>query len=190
MKLSDYRLPTTAEDGRRKTEDKIRNGFTLVELLVVITIMALVGTFTLSNYGSFGEDQKLKNAVLDIQSLIRLAQTNATTNVKCNTEYGAKWIVEFDGNKTTIYLKCLEPSGSIFTKKTLHLDVNGANIQIQSSSGDTANCSGLGNAVVFAPLNGEMALGQDCTFFTFTLINKIGTTKDLRIEKGGRIYAQ
>ncbi|MBU1031754.1 prepilin-type N-terminal cleavage/methylation domain-containing protein, partial [Patescibacteria group bacterium] len=51
-------------------------GFTLVELLIVIVIMGIIGTFAMMNYRSFGEDQNLKNAGLDIQSMLRQAQSS------------------------------------------------------------------------------------------------------------------
>ena len=47
-------------------------GFTLVELMVVIAIMAIVGTFAIANYRSFGEDKDLENAVLEQEERRRL----------------------------------------------------------------------------------------------------------------------
>lgn len=58
-------------------------GFTLIELLVAITVMAIVGVFAMANFRSFGQDKELENAALDIQSQIRVAQTNASTNLTC-----------------------------------------------------------------------------------------------------------
>lgn len=182
-------------------------GFTLIELLVAIAIMAITGMYILSNYSSFGEDQNLKNAALDIQSLLRQAQSSATANVKCDTQFGATWQVEF-ADATTVNLKCQEPLASSILKKTLTL---GTNIQISIHTGEITQRRGAGISAVmtpcpedlsdpvtisFAPLDGKIDLGgaQDgaiCTSLTFQLTNsKTGSTKDLVIEKGGRIYAQ
>ncbi len=166
-------------------------GFTLVELLVVVAIMALAGTYTLSNYGSFGEDQKLKNAVLDIQSQLRLAQTNATANVKCNTQYGALWQVEFP-NTTTMQLTCAEqPSRLISIKKTLRLSANITILKICKLNDNSCIDGQIRtNVIAFVPLNGEVLL-QGWPALEITLKNiKTGSTKSLVIEKGGRIYAQ
>lgn len=83
----------------------ILKGFTLIELLVVIAIMAVVGTFTLANFSDFGKDKELQNAALDIQSLLRTAQTNALASVKCNGNSAENWFVEF-APPATINLKC------------------------------------------------------------------------------------
>ncbi|MDO8573518.1 MAG: prepilin-type N-terminal cleavage/methylation domain-containing protein [Candidatus Daviesbacteria bacterium] len=167
-------------------------GFTLVELLVVIAVMALISTVVLANYRSFGEDQKLKNAVLDIQSQLRSAQTNATTNIKCKTKTADYWRISIFG-QTDIRLRCIEfnPFPNIVDKK-LTLDPN---IQIDSVSGNPAAfCpSVLSFDITFAPLTGKITLGSttNCTSLTVTLKNtKTGNTKSLVIEQGGRIYAQ
>jgi len=176
-----------------------KSGFTLIEMLVVIAVMALVGTFTLSNYKSFGEDQDLKSAVLDIQSQLRTAQTNSTTNLKCegvsdpDGPYGATWKVRFF-DSTTILLKCDKPPDSL-EKRTLKL---GADIQIFSVSGTPAgSCPSIPPFsrfnISFTPLYGKMTIGDNtsCTSLTVTLENtKTGSTKSLVIEQGGKIYAQ
>lgn len=169
----------------------LSKGFTLVELLVVIAIMAIIGAFALVNYGSFGEDQNLKNAVLDLQSLFRTAQTNATTNVICSTQYYALW--QIYASATSFYLGCQEPSGFQDLKKTLKINAQDANIKIDSVSGTGASCPTSASSLLikFAPVKGSVDLGANCTLVLIKLKNtKTSSTKSLTIEQGGRIYAQ
>lgn len=166
-------------------------GFTLVELLVVMAIIALVSVFTFSNYKSFGQDQSLKNAALDIQTQLRAAQTNATTNLQCGSEYSAIWQVEFTSDATTVNLKCsLSPD----IQKTLKLDTD---IKVLEVSG-TSCPSTLPFTVSFKPLSGNMeiydstpTLMSSCSLLTVTLQHTQTTnTKLLNIEKGGKVYVQ
>lgn len=163
-------------------------GFTLIELLVVIGIMAIIGIFTLANYRSFGEDQNLKNAVLDVVSLLRQAQANATTNTICNTAYSATWQVVFSDDAKTVNLNCLE-GPTTFTKKILKLDAKAQNISIQGVSG-TSCPLGVPFTTSFVLLKGNIDFidSPNCTSLTITLTNS-KSTKSLTVEKGGRIYA-
>lgn len=172
----------------RSMGKSIPNAFTLIELLVVISITAVIGMYALANYRSFGEDRNLKNAVLDVVSLLRQAQSNATTMTICNTDYDVVWQVVFSDVKT-INLNCLEGATS-FTKKILKLDANVQNISIQGVSGISCP-NGVPFTINFAPLNGNIDfIGYSgCTLFTITLTNN-KSTKSLNAEKGGRIYAQ
>ncbi len=178
-----------------------QRGFTLIELVVVVAIMGVVGAFTLANFRSFGDDQKLKNGLLDIQSMLRTAQTNTTTNVKCDTKYGARWSVAFV-NSGTLELGCMEPSGLIQNpwnqatlKKTLTLD---SSITIKNASlSPSAQCPGSQPfSVVFSPIDGTIFFYKspseylNCTTATITLQNTKSQTKTFVIEKGGRIYEQ
>lgn len=58
-------------------------GYTLVELLVVLTIMALVAIGAFFNLRTLRQDQDLKTVSSDIQSKIRNVQTNASSSVNC-----------------------------------------------------------------------------------------------------------
>lgn len=179
-------------------------GFTLVELLVVIAIMGILGIYVLANYSSFGEDQNLKSAVLNIQSILKQAQTSATTNAVCSTQYGATWQVVL--SDTTINLKCQEllpsPLPPPFSKKTLIINEKDPNLLIQSIAWTGSGCpvASLPYTINFTLLNGKIDFGDaNCTSLKITLINNqispdcAGANavkcKSLNIEQGGRIYA-
>lgn len=168
-------------------------GFTLIELLIVISIMAIMGSFAVANYRTFGEDKDLENAALDVVSFIRTAQTNATTNLKCDTQHGAIWQIEYASN-AVINLNCKEdPLAITFTdKKQLQLK---ANIEVDSITGNPSSyCTvGYGSTINFTPINGQIELGgsSNCASLTATLKNAAtSNTKNVIMEKGGKIYVQ
>lgn len=168
------------------------HGFTLIEILVVMAVMSIIGVYTFANYKSFGDDKNLTNAALDIQGILRFAQTSASANTKCDTKYGAAWQVIYTDTKT-LTLQCQDPgTASFVTKKTLTL---GNNITV-SASGEEPSCPNP-SVVGFAPVSdklvdGEIDLGAaNCTKVTFTLSStKVSWTKAVVVEQKGRIYAQ
>lgn len=155
-------------------------GFTLVELLVVITIMAIIGAYAFSNLGSFGEDQKLKSAAQDVQSFLRLAQSNATSGLKCQGQSVLDWRID----TTNWDLKCRNSAGVSSSLKRLTLP---ANISVDSITAGTCTPT----VIIFAPLYGTIT--SDCSAgpITITLNNsKTGNNKNVVVEQGGRIYVQ
>lgn len=172
---------------------KSARGFTLIELLIVVAIMAMVSIFTLSNYKSFGEDQNLKSAVLDIQSLLRQAQTSAVANAICSGSYTALWQVEFAGTlgaSPVITLKCSTATSSS-QKPPLQI---APNIVIDSISGTGSDCpTALPFTVNLSLLKGNIDFDglPNCASLTITLKNtKTQSTKSLIIEQGGRVYGE
>lgn len=178
---------------KQLTFDKCQNkrGFTLVELLVVITIMGLVGVYILSNYNSFGEDQKLKHAALDVQSLLRQAQSNATSKLKCQGQDVLDWRVIFTST-ASLDLKCQNSAGISSSLKPLTFPVN---ISIDSLTSGVNTCTSNQPEAVFVPLYGTAKLincGMGAALnMTIILKNsKTNNTKTIVIEQGGRIYGQ
>ncbi len=177
----------------------VPNAFTLIELLVVITVMAITGIFTLANYRFFGEDQNLKNAALDIQSFLRLAQTNATSGIKCQGQGQLGWLVAYTGN-TGFDLKCRNSAGISSSVKTLSLAGGSNNISIDSVKAGESVCP-VNTTFTFAPLTGIMS--SSCglspgSLITITLKNSkissncsdLSKCKTVLIERGGRIYGE
>lgn len=76
-------------------------GYTLIELLVVLAIIAILAIFVFANYKDFSSGQVLIRATSQIQSLLRLAQTNASSNVLCNGISATEWFVVFTNSSST-----------------------------------------------------------------------------------------
>ncbi|MBI4036041.1 prepilin-type N-terminal cleavage/methylation domain-containing protein [Candidatus Daviesbacteria bacterium] len=172
----------------------VPNAFTLVELLVVVTIMAITGVFAFANFANFGEDQKLKSATSDIQGLIRQAQTNASSNNKCQSAFSAKWQVVFSDDRKTVTLGC-EESGTFYSKKELDISKIDSNIQIDSISRVGVACPsdpgfpGSAYTINFDLLTGTMNFGEPkCTSFAVSLENtRTTSTKSISMTSGGTL---
>lgn len=123
------------------------NAFTLVELLVVIAVTSIIGVYTLANYKSFGEDQNLKSAVLDVQSQIRKAQINSTSNTKCNGNATKIWKSIFNSTwrpgpvgpdiPNTISTTCVDQSDVTFVQNTFSVQ---SGMVIERICGDDLAC--------------------------------------------------
>ena len=66
------------------------NGFTLVEMMTVIAIMAIVSAIAVPNIYSFAAGMKLRSASRDLCSTLRQARMNAIrTNTRWAVQFGA-----------------------------------------------------------------------------------------------------
>lgn len=85
-------------------------GYTLIELLIVISIIALLSVVGFVNFKDFSAGQVIVRAEGEAQTLLRLAQSNATSSTLCNnplsTNKGSvSWKLVFT-NFTSIALQC------------------------------------------------------------------------------------
>ena len=59
-----------------------QNGFSLLELIVVIGIIVGITGFAVNNYNNFNQTERLRQASKNLKTDIRLAQTRASSGVK------------------------------------------------------------------------------------------------------------
>lgn len=89
------------------------SGFTLVEILVSVAIIAMISILAIPNFKAFNESQSLNNATQDLVSTLRSAQANAQLGALCPSgRASSSWSVYF-ANSTSGYqlqASCVNPS--------------------------------------------------------------------------------
>lgn len=180
-------------------------GFTLIEILVVIAITAVIGLIALVNLQGFGTDQNLKNQALDLVNILKNAQTNASTSLKCNGNLPISWQTKLSqsGNKIVIDTKCqykndqgVQPPITVSSKtlsESVLLDsINGKATCVSSDlSADPLT-------LAFTPLTGQINFSAfgDCfstsNEITITLKNSKNQSvmTSVVVNKGGGIYVK
>lgn len=169
------------------------SAFSLIELLVVLGIMSIIGVVSIANFGSFGESQKLGNAASDIQSLLKLSQTNAGSRVVCGGNFGASWWVDFSSSSQVLNLKCAVPATPVQTVKTHSL---AESLGVDSVSADSFCSFTYPITIKFSPLYSHVsfsdASGASCVtnakFLTIIIKNsKNSEQKSIKVDKGGAV---
>lgn len=176
-------------------------GFTLIELLVVIAITAILGTAGFANYSAFSSSQILNDGVSKVQSLLRIAQTNATSGQTYTTSgqtYNCQsWQVRFHTDKRTVSLLC---DDVVVSEKTIALAPNMTiNLTLISISPSTT-CSSNIATVVYGIIYGQVsfimkdASGSECSAAKESFKVEIKYSKDttiisktITVTKGGQI---
>ena len=59
-----------------------KSGFTIIEFLIVLSILAIAGTLVTTSYLSFEKRKRVENAALEVKNQIRFAQNNALSGNK------------------------------------------------------------------------------------------------------------
>lgn len=101
-----------------------QSGFTLVELIVSLTVLLLLGAAFISNYNNFNRTQQVKQAVLLLKNNLRYAQTLAVAAQRpsggCTVFNG--YLAVFAGNSYTISASC-DGAALAITSQTTYLPV-------------------------------------------------------------------
>ena len=167
-------------------------GYTLIELLVVISIIGLLGVFSLSSLKGFSKDLVVTKASDEVQTLLRLAQSNATTSTLCNNQGATSWYLDFMGNGTVIQLNC-SPGGT--PKSYTLVD---AKIAIAGAGCTSDFPVKLSYSMGVAKPSWSSAVSSDnnclqSPIITITISNTKNTsaaTKIFRVSKGGAVDVQ
>lgn len=163
-------------------------GYTLIELLVVIAIIAILSVFSFASFTSYSQDQILNKAAGEIQTYLRLAQSNATSSTLCNNLGATSWSLKFT-NSTTIELHCSNPAD--FLSKTYTLE----NARISSISSCTVGTARINYAVgnggvTFSDGTNPCIGNPESLTITVQNISNTTLTKNVTVSKGGAINVQ
>lgn len=191
-------------------------GFTLLELLVVISIIAILTVVSVPSFNEYSKSQKLNDAASNLQSVLRQAQNNAQTGTTCNisgTAYKASsWVVTLNSDKYSVSPACdfSSVAGPTPTQPPSQQYPLPSGVIISDVKNTTTNCSWLDDPVIpltaeisYKNLSSEVAFKlTGCTFsinavveITFCLTDSAtcpddAPTKTVRVEKGGGIYVK
>lgn len=162
-------------------------GFTLIELLVVISIIGVLSVVGYANFKNFGNSQIAKKGAGEVQTFLRLAQSNASTSTLCNGQPAQGWSLKFT-EPSKVELHC-DPTD--YKKNTLNLE--NATISFDCS----IHCSltnpifkyaiGSGSLTI-SPTSNELGASD---FVIITITNsKDGSKESFKITKQGAINVQ
>lgn len=180
-------------------------GFTLVELLVVVAIMATLVAIMVPKFTGFNRLETLQNTAADLQTILRSAQNDATSGaVKCTPSTpAARWILEFTSSTSyQIGGECASSSLPLPTpimsgNHLLPSDVEISNVRLGDCDIDPTE----NPEVSFDNISGETGFdrGSDtcptvsrATQMVITLqsVSDSSKTVDVVVEKGGSIYVK
>ena len=117
----------------------IRRGFTLIEMLIVVVILAIISSITISGFYRFREDTMLDRMAVDVKSILTKARQQTLT-AKNGYAYG----VRFNDQQIFLY------KGS-FSSSSSELIINVDPLVSMSSS----SFSGGTNDIRFTKFTGE-----------------------------------
>ena len=168
-----------------------KNGFTLIEILVVIGIMAIIVIVGIPNLRKLGENQKLSHTSSESIRMLKEGQSRGMGRIKCPTgdvTQTTSWTVRFNRSVNTITIGCQVSSADITVLPT---PTAAETITVDSTITISSSCGSGDPAVVFR--------GNTTSFFCGTLVTpsntmsinfaKDGTTKTVTVDTGGVISA-
>lgn len=156
-----------------QTSDK---GFTLVEILVTIVILGVVTVWIIPNLRRLNENQYLINASANLISVLRTAQNNSQSSVKCqlgSNKASTLWAIQI--NSTSYNLQCQNSD-------------SGASPVNENSTSFTGGVTATACSVSFTGNIISSTCSTDTSGnFIITLTDIRGNTKVVAVNKGGSI---
>lgn len=168
-------------------------GYTLIELLIVMVIMSIIGVTGYVNYKQYSSRQVTSKALGQVQTLLRLAQSNATSSTFCNDNTNTgPWSLVFNQNQTSIDLVC-GTSRKTYTLENARIDtIVGSGCGGSSVIPLTVIYSNGVGAMTFVSQGAFLTcLASDTWTFTISNTKNTGTpSKSFSISKGGAINVE
>ena len=114
---------------------KINRGFTVVELLVVVSIMVIMTTIVLFNYNKFNDSMLISNLAYDVSLTIRQAQT-----------YGVA-VLELPGSNSGSQIAPISHHAYFAFPYGVHFDINSSNFTLYVDADSNAVYTGTSEKI-------------------------------------------
>lgn len=94
-------------------------GLSLLEVLIVISITALISIITVPGLRNFADSQNLDTAIGDLKNSLRTAESRAISGIKCsnNTSRSTRWTVQLKSTSFDLVPYC-DPGNGIEKEDT------------------------------------------------------------------------
>lgn len=147
----------------------MKSAFTLIELMVVMSIAAIIATLTIPSYIRFNRSQEVKQGAVFLKSNLRDAQNRSFSGEKdlvlCQTsDTLAGFFGELSVGGTSFNIKGLCGLNTFPTSATLYSKSLSNNLKINRLL-NGSNCSSIGSSVniLFKPI------GKGASFYSLSL---------------------
>ncbi len=163
-------IPHIIQNSKLKIQNSIQRGFSLLELLIVIAIVAVIGTIGAGSYRNFGKTVELTSTAQMIASDLKQMQSKSMIG-----ERGYKWGVRFEK---------ASPNDRYMTFSTL----------TDYASGTTTSTTTLSNGITFSdPATGFKdiifnKISGTISAATTTVVTSEGVFATTTVTSVGAIY--
>lgn len=169
-------------------------GFSLVEILVAVSIIVLLGVIAIPSLRQFSKEQEIDSVALQVLNTLKTAQSSASSRIKCpnsSNEPADTWTVQLNTNSYSLIATCQSSSQTIFTRSYLPSE----SYTTDTFSGSLNVCTapgGLPVDIIFSRsrisylCNGSSTVNTENILLTIT--NSSGSlSKIVKIDQGGVI---
>lgn len=89
---------------------KTNKGFTLIEILVAVSVLSIITVLSIPNLRKFSQDQELNDTSSNVLRLLERAHSSAAAKIKCSDKPATEWIVSFTTTSYSLKATCQDIS--------------------------------------------------------------------------------
>ena len=149
------------------------NGFTLIELIIVIAISIILATIGVLNLFNYREYKDLDLTVNEIVSTLRIARDYSISQEFIGSNFGKKWGVYFESGDYILYRGMNHIDSE---KVTLSKSVLRTTVQFKTMPNPAD--------IIFEPITGKL---DSANIIEVSLKSNPGMFKTITIDQNGRI---
>lgn len=169
------------------------SGFTLIEVLVTVSILAIITVLSVPNLKKFSQDQILADTSSNLLRMLERARSSSVAKIKCQEKASTGWRVTFSSTDYSLKATCQDisayPLPSETTETFIIENYSDKGISITTDSG----CASGKPDVIFS----DNSISFKCSDGSLVASNRLSITLSdnkgnkpvvIVVDKGGAIY--